>query len=325
MAHVAALGGGRPLAWWLTLMTVGPLLGSFITEPAAMTITALLWRENFYRLNPSRAFKHATLGLLFVNVSVGGTLTNFAAPPVLMVAGVWGWDTWHMFADFGWKAAVGIVAGNLVYAVVFRREWARLAAHDVVETELDMAEGHWASRRDVIPWWVTAVHVAALGWTVFTAHFTALYVGGFLALLAFSQTTEQWQGPLNLRSPILVGFFLAGLVIHGTLQAWWIEPVLGSLGNGTLMAGAVGLTAFSDNAALTYLASLVPDLTEAQKHAVMAGAVTGGGLTVIANAPNPAGQAVLGRSFGHGVSPLGLALAAAVPTVIVGAALAWLP
>ena len=123
----------------------------------------------------------------------------------------------------------------------------------------------------------------------------------------------------------LGGVFLAGLVIHGTLQAWWIEPVLGSLSQGTLMTGAVGLTAFSDNTALTYLASLVPDLTEALKHGAMAGAVTGGWLTLIANAPNPAGQAVVGRAFGYGVSPLGLALAAAVPTVIVGAALAWLP
>ena len=186
MARIAALGDGRPLAWWVTLMTGGPLLGSFITEPAAMTITTLLLRENFYRQNPSRAFKYATLGLLFVNVSVGGALTNFAAPPVLMVAGVWGWDTWHMFTQFGWKAALGTVASNLLYTVVFRREWARLAAHDVVGTELDMAEGHCASRRDVIPWWVTAVHVAALGWTVFTAHYMALYLGGLLALLGFS-------------------------------------------------------------------------------------------------------------------------------------------
>jgi Na+/H+ antiporter NhaD/arsenite permease-like protein len=74
------------------------------------------------------------------------------------------------------------------------------------------------------------------------------------------------------------------------------------------------------NAAITYLASLVPNFSAELKYAVMAGAVTGGGLTVIANAPNPVGQAILGREFGEGgVSPLGLFVAAIIPTVIVGA------
>ena len=79
------------------------------------------------------------------------------------------------------------------------------------------------------------------------------------------------------------------------------------------------LTSFNDNAAITYLASLVPGFTDELKYAVMAGAVTGGGLTVIANAPNPAGQSILGRFFVNGVSPLGLALGATLPTLIVGA------
>jgi hypothetical protein len=45
--------------------------------------------------------------------------------------------------------------------------------------------------------------------------------------------------------------------------------------------------------------------------------VAGGGLTVIANAPNPAGQAILKKYFKEGVSPGGLLKAALVPTVIV--------
>ena len=123
---------------------------------------------------------------------------------------------------------------------------------------------------------------------------------------------------MEFKSPILVGFFLAGLITHGGLQGWWIAPVLGSLSELPLMLTATILTAFNDNAAITYLATLVPNLADASKYAVVAGAVTGGGLTVIANAPNPAGQSILSRFFTHGVNP-GLLLAGAlVPTIIMG-------
>jgi Na+/H+ antiporter NhaD/arsenite permease-like protein len=83
------------------------------------------------------------------------------------------------------------------------------------------------------------------------------------------------------------------------------------------MLAATVLTAFNDNAAITFLATLVPHFTDPMKHAVVAGAVTGGGLTVIANAPNPAGQSLLKKYFDHGVSPMGLLKAALLPTVIV--------
>jgi hypothetical protein len=60
----------------------------------------------------------------------------------------------------------------------------------------------------------------------------------------------------------------------------------------------------------------VPDLSETLKIAVVGGAVTGGGLTVIANAPNPAGQALLSRFFNGTVSPGWLLAGALVPTLI---------
>lgn len=332
MARLAALGRGSPGAWWFTILTAGPVLGSFITEPAAMTISAMLLLQNFYRVNPSARLRYATLGLLFVNVSVGGTLTHFAAPPVLMVAGKWGWGMSHMLIHFGWKAVVGILVANTLYYLCFRREFATLAAatrspeaENRLPTEVEVEERHMERRRDAVPAWVTAVHVLMLFWTVFTAHYTALYLGGFLIFLAFAHATAHHQDPISLRSPVLVGFFLAGLVIHGTLQQWWIEPVLSSLSALPLMLGATVLTAFNDNAAITYLASLVPSFTPEMKYAVVAGAVTGGGLTVIANAPNPAGQSILATCFEGGISPLKLFLGALVPTVIMGAAFLLLP
>jgi Na+/H+ antiporter NhaD/arsenite permease-like protein len=315
---LAGLGGGTVAAWWLALLIVAPLLGSFITEPAAMTIAALLLARQFYVLRPSPRFAYATLGLLFVNVSVGGTLTHFAAPPVLMVAAPWRWNTAYMLAHFGWKAVAGIVVATLLYYVAFRREFARLDA-ERKSREVRPAEQARAARR-VVPGWITAVQLGFVALTVFFAHDPALFVGTFLFFLAFAQATAHHQSRLDLRGPLLVGFFLAGLVIHGGLQGWWIEPVLRGLGATPLFAGATLLTAVNDNAAITYLATLVPGFTEQLKYAVVAGAVTGGGLTVIANAPNPAGQAILGRFFPEGVSPVGLCLGALPATGLMAAA-----
>ena len=310
LQRIASIGKGTTGAWWLAILIVAPILGSFITEPAAMTIGALLLGRQFYALNPSPRFAYATLGLLFVNISVGGTLTNFAAPPVLMVAAPWRWDTPFMFLNFGWKAIAGIVAATTLYYFAFRRELGEL------ENKRRSTAGATVREERPVPPWITVVQLCFMAFTVMVAHYPPLFIGGFLFFLAFSQATAHHQGRLDLKSPLLVGFFLAGLVVHGGLQGWWIEPVLKRLDDFPLFVGATILTAFNDNAAITYLATLVPGFTDALKYAVVAGAVTGGGLTVIANAPNPAGQAILRRFFPEGVSPLGLLLGAILPTLI---------
>jgi Na+/H+ antiporter NhaD/arsenite permease-like protein len=247
---------------------------------------------------------------LFVNVSVGGTLTHFAAPPVLMVADKWGLNMSYMFMHFGGKAVIGMVVANLLYLFLFRREFKRMS-----ETVPALADKSVEAPKDV-PVWVVTVHIIFLAWTVLNSHFPALFIGGFLFYLAFTQATEHHQSELVLKPALLVGFFLAGLVIHGGLQGWWIAPVLGGLKEVPLFLGAAVLTAFNDNAAITYLASLVPGFSEHLQYAVLAGAVAGGGLTVIANAPNPAGQAILSKFFPEGISPLGLLLGALAPTII---------
>jgi Na+/H+ antiporter NhaD/arsenite permease-like protein len=316
---IASLGRGSVAAWWLAILIVAPVLGSFITEPAAMTIAALLLARQFYELKPSPRFCYATIGLLFVNVSVGGTLTHFAAPPVLMVAAPWQWDTLFMLTHFGWKAFIGIVVATSLYFAVFRREFAALQTE---RNRQEQAAGTSAAKaeRAPIPAALTLVQLGFMALIVFVAHYPALFIGAFLFFLAFAQATAHHQDRMDLRPPLLVGFFLAGLVIHGGLQGWWIEPVLKSLTEVPLFVGATMLTAVNDNAAITYLATLVPGFTDALKYAVVAGAVTGGGLTVIANAPNPAGQAILQRYFPNGVSPLGLLVGALMPTLIMALA-----
>ena len=320
LRHVANLGRGTPAAWWGAILTVAPLLGSFVTEPAAMTIGALLLARQFYDLRPSSRLKYATLGLLFVNVSIGGTLTHFAAPPVLMVARPWGWDANFMLAHIGWRAVLAVIVSNLLYYFLFRRELtalSRLPAAPDIDRPEDGVDGNPPASLVPVPAWLTVAHVLFMGWTVFTAHYPALFVGGFLIFLGFARATAAYQSRIDLRSPLLVGFFLAGLVIHGGLQAWWIAPVLSSLAEEPLFAGAAILTAFNDNALITYLSTLVPDLGEALKVAVVQGAVTGGGLTVIANAPNPAGQALLAKFFDDGaIAPMSLLAGALLPTLV---------
>ncbi len=321
---IAGLGGRSPGAYWFSILTIAPLLGSFITEPAAMTIAAILLGQQFYKHNPSANHKYATLGLLFVNISVGGTLTHFAAPPVLMVASKWGWDMPFMFDHFGYKAIIGIVISNLIYFTIFRKSFAEL------KKKVSSAPQE-AKKEEHAPIWVVAVHAAFLAWTITVLHHPPLFIGGFLFFLAFTMATDHHQYQIQLKGPMLVGFFLAGLVTHGGLQGWWISPVLSSLTELPLFIGATVLTGFNDNAAITYLASQVPlfnepgALSDALRYAVVAGAVTGGGLTVIANAPNPAGQSLLSKYFDGGIAPFKLLLAALIPTIILALCFMLLP
>lgn len=411
MWKVSGIFGGMLGSWWLTILTVGPLLGSFITEPAAMTISAYLLADKFFALNPSSKFKYATLGLLFINVSIGGTLTSFAAPPILMVAEKWSWDSIFMITHFGWKAILGILTINIATYFLFKKELSELqdvyvkirrkrqiqrtiidnkllelrleAAEmevneelgfiqrleekfwqmkselvregldqfsisdpdeqinvegaiesrfdDVKKKEIKMTipglipkdkrpvlrDPEWDNREDWVPKWIMFVHVLFMAWTVVNAHHPALFIGGFLFFLGFARISTFYQNRIDLKPPLLVGFFLAGLVIHGGVQAWWIAPIIANLGGIPLMLGATFLTSFNDNAAITYLSTLVQGLSPQLKYSVVAGSIAGGGLTIIANAPNPAGQSILKNYFKNGISAPRLLLATIVPTLVI--------
>ncbi|MEO6353785.1 MAG: putative Na+/H+ antiporter [Oxalobacteraceae bacterium] len=315
-----AMGGVRLVAraiplpgsigFYFTVLTLVPLLGSFITEPAAMTLAALILADSFFASGISSRLKYATLGVLFVNISIGGTLTPFAAPPVLMVAAKWDWNIGFMMATFGWKAAIAVVVNAMGVTLLFRKELSKLS----------IESGN--SNGDTVPLALTMVHLAFLVGVVVFAHHTAMFMGLFLFFLGVASAYRRHQDRLILREGLLVAFFLAGLVVLGGQQQWWLQPVLLSMSSDAVFFGAIALTAFTDNAALTYLGSLVEGLSDGFKYALVAGAVTGGGLTIIANAPNPAGIAILRGHFDdEAVHPLGLLLAALPPTII--AALAF--
>jgi Na+/H+ antiporter NhaD/arsenite permease-like protein len=293
------------MAFYLAALSFGSLLGSFITEPAAMTLLAILLKRRYFDRSISLKFAYATLGLLFVNISIGGTLTHFAAPPVLMVASKWNWDTVFMLTHFGWKAVASCLVSTALVAYVFRKELLALEPQHV--------------KSEPIPAWLTLAHLGFLGAVVGFAHHPDVFFGVFMMFLGLVTATREYQDDLKLREGLLVGFFLSGLVTLGSLQSWWLKPLIEGMDGPTLYFGATGLTALTDNAALTYLGSLVEGISDDLKYALVAGAVTGGGLTVIANAPNPAGVGILqnARAFGaEGISPLGLFLGALPPTAI---------
>lgn len=291
------------IALYFTILALIPLLGSLITEPAAMTLAALMLRDRYFGQSLSSRMRYGTLGVLFVNVSIGGALTPFAAPPVLMVASTWGWDLAYMLSTFG-KHVVPIVLINAAGAtLLFRRE--------LTGIQLPTEGG------DSSPLAVIALHLALLGGIVVFAHHPPLFLGLMLLFLGVAAAYPQFQSQLMLREALLVAFFLAGLVVLGGLQQWWLQPLLMQMDAKTVYLGATALTAITDNAALTYLASQVPGLSEEFKYYVVAGAISGGGLTVIANAPNPAGLSILRSRFPDGaVSALGLFLGALAPTLV---------
>ena len=292
---------------WLSL-TVVPLLGSLITEPAAMTIAALMLIPLAFNKNIPEWLKYVPLGVLFVNVSIGGTLTSYAAPPVLMVANQWQWDSAFMAYTFGWKAAIAVIINASLASLLLRS----YIAHPDASTEAKLTK---------IPLAVILIHVAFLTGVVIFAHHPVIFFGLFLLFLGFTQAYEHYQSPLLLKEGLLVGLFLAGLVILGGMQQWWLQPIVSSLDPLELFWGATVLTAITDNAALTYLGAQIHGLSDAAKYMLMAGAVTGGGLTIIANAPNPAGAALLKHQFSEGSIHAGLLLLAALPPTLVAAIL----
>lgn len=294
---------------WMGLCVL-PLLGSLITEPAAMTIAALMLSPTLFRAHVPEHLKYLALGVLFVNISMGGTLTSFAAPPVLMVANTWGWDSAFMLLHFGWKAALAVGFNATITTYLLRHALKRSPDPQTITFD--------------IPWVITLLHVVALAGVVALAHHPVGFLAVFVMFLGLAKAYPQHQRALMLKEALLVSLFLSGLVVLGGLQSAWLQPLITRLDTLELFLGSALLTAITDNAALTYLGAQITGLSDQAKYSLVAGAVAGGGLTVIANAPNPAGFAILKQGFTHGHISFGkLLLGALPPTAVAMAAFAF--
>ena len=325
-----ALPGHRNLhTYWVTLALI-PLAGSFITEPGAMTLAALLLRVwVFDSPQVSSRLKYATLGVLFVNVSIGGAMTPFAAPPILMVARPWAWDLAFTLHTYAWRVSLAVLFNAWVATWIFRHELRTLQVDQVVSPTawavgsdpLNILPSSGETGRlpllQPVPTHLTVLHVLLLVGVVAGAHHPPIFIGLLLFFMGIATAYPQHQDRLILREGLLVAYFLSGLIVLGNLQHWWLQPTISGLNDTALFWGAVGLTAVMDNAALTYMGTLVQGISDESKYALVAGALTGGGLTVIANAPNPAGVAIVRRGFDEGaIHPGGLFLAAILPTLV---------
>lgn len=301
---------------WLGLAVV-PLMGSLITEPAAMTLAALLLKHVLFNSALPVWVRYGGIGVLFVNISIGGVLTAYAAPPVLIVAGTWGWDSAFMLSQFGWKAAIAVLINACVFVA--------LASSALNKAGMALQSEDPSAKLPPVPWIAMLIHLVFLAGVVVFAHHPAVFMGLFLFFLGYTTAYSKFQSPLLLKEGLLVAFFLAGLVVLGGMQQWWLQPAVSGLEPSVLFIAAIALTAITDNAALTYLGSLIEGTSDAFRYALVAGAVTGGGLTVIANAPNPAGLSLLRSQFPGGtVSALGLLGAALLPTGVAAVAFYFL-
>jgi len=302
--------GGTPVSWWAVLMCVGPFVGSVLKESVVMTILAILLGRHFYVYKPSTKLTLATLSLLFVNVAAGGTMTNFASSSAYMVSVPWGWDSWYMFSHFGWKAFIGIYLCTGMVYWMFRSHFLDLNRRALV------IEKHESWEMPNVPFWITFVHLLFLLWIIINNHQPILFIAALVLFIGFYQATGAYQTPMSIRTPVLVGFFIASLIVHAGLQGWWVEALLEGLSEITLMGTAMLLSAFNHNTTVAYLATFVPNITESMKMWFFQGAVAAGGLTLISNSPNLIGYKLIGRWVHFPIKPISIFYYSLLPTLL---------
>ena len=291
------------LVQFFVLLTLGPLIGSLITEPAAITLVALLLYRMIDQIDEK--FLYGIIALLFVNVSVGGGLTHFAAPPILMVASTWNWGIKDIFVNLGEAVLVAVFANTILFIFLFKNK---------IKSQLSALE----KNHTPMPIWIIGVHILFLIGIVVEAHNPVHFIILFVVFFGFTKITKLHQDGLKIREGLLVGLFLAGLIVFGSFQRWWLEPLISSVNDTVLYFAATALTGITDNAALTYLGAQVQGLSESSKWALVSGALSGGGLSILANAPNPVGFSILSSKFrGNTLNAGQLFIAALGPTVIV--------
>ena len=305
LSRLADLGGGTPLAWWVLLLTFGPLLGALLKETVAMTILAVLLTKHFFSCRPSKSLAYATLALLFTNISVAGILTTFASSSIVMVANSWKWNTVYLLQTFGWKVVAGIVVSNGLYFWLFHKE---LRSLKLLKKEL--------KGQPEVPFWVTAVHLLFLAWIALNSANPIILIPSFILFIGFYQATAPYQVFMNLREPLFVGFFLASLIVLSDMQFWWIEPVVERLDETGLYFASLLISAFTHNSSAALLYSHLPNLNEHVKVLLMSASMAAGGLTIMANGPNIVAYSLLEESFDHEMSFTKLFIAAFLPTLI---------
>lgn len=277
--------------WWWLALTLGPLLGSVLKETSAMLISCAILADRFFTAKPSTRFKYVTFALLLVNVSLGGALTNFGSSSILMVRDTWGWTSSFVFNSFGIPVLLSIFTLNFIVYLFFRKELQKL--------ELPISEYESGTPCQL---WVKLAYVAILAWIIFHGNYPVVFIGTLVLFVGLHQAIFGKKEELKLRPGIMIGFFLAGLIIHGTLQEWWVSPLFRHCSEQGLFPLSVVLSAFNQNALVTYMALHVQAFNDLDKYYIVAGSLLGGGLTLFGNSPNFAAFSILRPFFPRGIS-----------------------
>ena len=308
LEKIARLGKDSPTSWWWVILCLGPLSSMLLKEPGAMALLAVLLGRKFYHFRPSNAFKYVTLALLFLNVALSGLLSSFSSRSLYLLTSKRELSTYYMLRTFGWKALLGILLITSVAYLVFRKEFRKFPGR---VPALERGE------RKKVPLWVTLGHLLFAASVAYVGNQGPLLVLLGLCFLGFYKITAIYQHTHVIKQAFFVGFFFAALLILGELQGWWIREIFPHLeALGTEVATLI-LSAFIDNAVVIYLVPDIFSLTDPRFYAAVVGSIAAGGLTVIANVPNPIGYTLLSPYFKRKISGIGLFTAALIPTLLI--------
>lgn len=286
-AKIANIGRQSPKSWWLTVMFVAPLSTIFLRETGAIIIATTLLAKYFYDLSPSTRFSYATMGLLFSNVSIGGLLTTSSSRSLSMILRTLRWDNYEVMTHFGWKALLAICLSTTVYYYLFRREF----HHFPRKIE------HIINAGRKIPIWIICVHIA-MAFAAMRFRSAPVLMGGVcIFYVFFHRLTVFYQNKIDFWKVCCLGVFFIGMSFVGGLQEWWILKLVKNSSDFGYMWAAYILSIFLDNVLVNLMMHDLPVVTDCYLYLVVAGCMSAGGLTLIANTPNIVSFATLRPFF----------------------------
>lgn len=284
---IAKIGKQSPKCWWWTLMLGAPFSAILLKETGAMIIAATLLVRYFYKFAPSLRFSYATMGLLFSNISVGGLITDISSRALLLVSPALKGEQEFVIRHFSWKAVIAIFLSTTTYYLMFRKEFDHFPK---VVKNASIAD-------ERVPIWLICLHVLFVAAIMSVRSVPLLMIGILILYLGLHQFTIFYQNSIRVTKVCCVGLFYAGLLILGGLQEWWMLVIMHRMSDFGYMFTSYILSMFLDNVLVNYLVHNLSVATDCFLYLVIAGCMSAGGVTILANAPNIVGYLIIKPFF----------------------------
>ncbi|WP_213357473.1 putative Na+/H+ antiporter [Chlamydiifrater phoenicopteri] len=312
LSKIANFGKKSPAAWWWTILLVSPFITPLIKETGTMVLACVLLVAKFFPFSPSKKFSYATAGLLFSNVSIGGMLFPITSRAVFLINSKLRWSAVFVLKYFSWKAFLAILVSTTIYYLIFRKEFQ--AFPSTIPSR---------KTSEAVPWWVVVVHILFLVAVIFVRHIPVILVGVVLTFLGFRALTIMYQSPISFTKVGMVGLFFSGLILFGDLQEWWVLALMEKVSYEGHMIISFIMSMFLDNALVNYLIFKLPSANDCYHYLAISGAMSAGGLTLMANVPNIIGYLLLRPSFKVRSVSLVWLFVAALPPAVISALIFW--